>query len=424
MLVMTNQISIMNIVESEWTSYWLNFLKSFTSNNLDYGKLSKNYNMTMGIILDNPDKDWSGTSVSRNHITMTETLLHRKAGVNFVLYHVLIRKVLNNVELALMNKDVKGVCFAISKSPRLTIKDIRENPHFPWTWFSLAQNFSFQDIKDNLDLPWDWKYISWMKASIKDVEENPSFPWCWNSLSSNDGIDIGFVLRNIGKNWEWSDLVFNPSISMKDILDNFNLPWDLTSLTSKKGLTLAIINSIQQEWDWDTVSCNEDIPISVIFENFSSYPWNLRYISERKDLTIKHVIDNISWDWSWWYLSRYSFSIEDILNNPSGFWDWDEVSKREDVTMEIVLDNPDKHWNWRVLSGNGSIKIKDILDNPSKPWYRDIICGNSFIKSRKEFIRNQYRRNFMKVGGMHYELLEIVLHPDNSHRFEELGLIG
>jgi hypothetical protein len=77
---------------------------------------------------------------------------------------------------------------AISKNSNITMKDINDNPDKPWNWcyISMNPNITMKDILDNLDKPWKWGYISMNpNITMKDILDNPDKPWNWYSISSN-----------------------------------------------------------------------------------------------------------------------------------------------------------------------------------------------------------------------------------------------
>ena len=66
-------------------------------------------------------------------------------------------------------------------------------------------------------------------------------------------------------------------------------------------------------------------------------------------------------NWNYYY---FNF----ILANPDKPWNWRQLSRNPNITMEIVSANPDKPWNWYWLSRNPNTTMEIGGVFSDKPW--------------------------------------------------------
>ena len=100
-------------IEQNWNRFWFAYILEF-ENKLSWRNLSRNPNITMNMIKDNPDKPWDWDNISSNpNITM---------------------------DMISDNPDKPWNWKCISRNPNLTIDIITKNPDKPWDWFSVCQN--------------------------------------------------------------------------------------------------------------------------------------------------------------------------------------------------------------------------------------------------------------------------------------------
>ena len=50
-----------------------------------------------------------------------------------------------------------------------------------------------------------------------------------------------------------------------------------------------------------------------------------------------------------------------IKSNPDKPWNWYEVSRNPNITMEFIEANPDKPWDWREISRNDFKKERELI---------------------------------------------------------------
>ena len=146
-------------------------------------------------------------------------------------------------------------------------------------------------------------------------------------------------------------------LSFDIVLNNLDKEWDCFEVSRNKTVTMEVIkNNIDMPWDWNGVSENPNITINDILNNLDK-PWNLTFISRNPQLTIKMINELrsnnfISICYGYNISSNLNVNVKDILNINDCPLNWDKISNRDDLTLNIVLDNLDKNWNWSFLSDN------------------------------------------------------------------------
>jgi hypothetical protein len=95
---------------------------------------------------------------------------------------------------------------------------------------------------------------------------------------------------------------------------------------------------------------------------------------------MEDVLANPNKPWDYEMLSRnQNITLKDILANRQIPWNYKALSwKNPNITMEIVLAYPEIPWDYKVLSLNTSITLDDVLANPDKPWAYDHLSYNRF----------------------------------------------
>ena len=73
-------------------------------------------------------------------------------------------------------------------------------------------------------------------------------------------------------------------------------------------------------------------------------------------------------NWNWDQLSKNKDLTIDIVKQHVTFWDWFSISSHRNITLSDVLENPDLPWNWSGLSSNPSITRPIKEQHPELPW--------------------------------------------------------
>ena len=109
-----NLKEILKKYESYWNSYYWNEFVLKNENKVNWSMLSRNPNITMELVKDNPDKPWDWQYLSYNpNITM---------------------------EIVNANPDKPWNWSCLSENPNITWEFVNANPDKPWYWYGLSKN--------------------------------------------------------------------------------------------------------------------------------------------------------------------------------------------------------------------------------------------------------------------------------------------
>lgn len=57
-----------------------------------------------------------------------------------------------------------------------------------------------------------------------------------------------------------------------------------------------------------------------------------------------------------------------LEKHPDERWNWYDISRNPNITIEYVESHPDKRWHWYMISMNPSITMEYIEAHRDKPW--------------------------------------------------------
>jgi len=234
------------------------------------------------------------------------------------------------------------------------------------------------------------------------VSKFPNASWNWEVLSGHSSITIKNVL-DIKKNNEygfsrlnWKLLSMNPGITPKDISDNLNLPWDLNMLQDNTNILMKnvldfigstqliksdmysveyMLNHILCQWNWKEIFQRSDITLSDIKKindklstreiSKISSAYNKPYHNHMKVM----IVEESGWIEKWVVSYSPHLTMEIILDEQHRLWDWDYISAHnKNITIQDIVNYPDKFNNWEKISANLNISLKDIKNNMTLPW--------------------------------------------------------
>ena len=85
--------------------------------------------------------------------------------------------------------------------------------------------------------------------------------------------------------------------------------------------------------------------------------------------------------WDWYDINKNPNITMDIIEKyPDKPWDWYDISQNPNITMDIIEKNPDKPWDFHGISQNPNITMDIIEKNQYKPWDWFGISLNEFKK--------------------------------------------
>src|SRR6478609_6886695 len=193
------------------------------------------------------------------------------------------------------------------------------------------------------------------------------------------------------RNWtsEMTVIVFLISIDKVRLPDCLNKP--LSKARSKKGRKttcfLFLVSEMQEE--------NELIKL---LDRFPDKPWDWYDLSRNPNLTLEFLEAHRAKNWNWWSLSwNPNVTMEYVELHHDKNWDWSGLSMNPNVTMEYVEAHPDKNWDWHGLSWNPNVTMEFVEANPEKPWnYWNGLSQNSNVTM--EYVQAHPDKNWNRYG--------------------------
>lgn len=181
--------------------------------------------------------------------------------------------------------------------------------------------------------------------------------------------------------------------------------------------------------------------------------WNNFYIN----LLFERATINNKWNI---LSSSPLISLNIIKKYPDKPWDYANIGKRPDLTLDFIENNIDKKWDWKILSSNNIITVNFIKKYSNKPWDFFIISQNEYLFSKLKdsndikidiksintfsgfkkntittyhdendyiifnylkdnFFKNRYHKYLTKE--VYQELMMKIFHPKNIHKFKYIG---
>lgn len=299
-----------------------------------------------------------------------------------------------------------------------------------WNWRTLSTNpnVSFQFILDHLDLPWVWNGFygvgSNPSVSLNDIDTHPELPWDIGCISHNPNLDDEHLQR-------WFDAGMEGQIKWCGVSDNSKMTPEFIERHIDRhvfahdydyggfwfnysGSPLITMDFVQRHpdngWDWVRLTANPAFTISFILNNFTNYPWSLRGLFLRNDLTIDIVksIDHIPWNMDYilrripitgdvireyWNMENgryrthilenpsFRYSILDALENRRhrrlSRMEWGNFTAHPSVTMEFIEAHPEFAWNLHNVGSNPNITVDFVDRHFDKINFSDL-SSNSF----------------------------------------------
>ena len=108
----------------------------------------------------------------------------------------------------------------------------------------------------------------------------------------------------------------------------------------------------------------------------------------------KLINNNKDKPWNWEYLSKNeNITVDFIKNNLEKPWNWKYLSKNPNITWEFIENNLDKDWDWKYLSKKSKsfdhhINFFYETIREGKRTYLEYLKKNSNFKTRLEIIEN------------------------------------
>ncbi len=312
-----------------------------------------------------------------------------------------------SMKLVLDNPDKKWDWSALSSNIGISLADISANSNKPWDWNEISDrsDMTLEFFRQNLDKPLDIAVLSCNQSPEIELIlcEFPDLDWQYGLMGELDGfsyldIHIETVLKLKDKPWDWDELTcINRGISIDDILNHPELPWSFYGIIRERmDLSIAAINKLTEVYpDLSTkyyitpekLINNSYIPWDDLMELLKNPKYTTLYshcdkIANNVNVTIERIIylldkyPELNDSKLFWQCLSMNPAIKasDVAKYPDKPWYWFSISKKQDVTMNMVLSLPYKPWDWDMLSCIHGITLSDILMNQNKhhlwDWHR------------------------------------------------------
>ena len=306
---------------------------------------------------------------------------------------------------------------ALSENPNITLEFIESNVNEDWDWKKLSKNpnMTFNFVIDNLDKDWDWsalnkkvlkiifaKYKKWLlyksNINLKDLIKNPNTSikyirmlipkihkfmdnddWC-NFLIKNPNITMDLVVLILNKFHIYNQhcesifqsLSKNPNITKEFVIANMNQYFDWHELSKRFSFKKKdFVN-------WDCLSCcTKNITIEYINKNFRY--WNWEELSKNPNITIEFFMQHLDLPWDLGVLNK---TITDwILANPDLPWNWQQISRNPNIPICFVMQNSDKDWDLKELSKNVNLNLHTVKKLIIKDYFAVTNILNQLLES-------------------------------------------
>lgn len=247
----------------------------------DWASASKGANISWAFVQAHPEFPWSMDGLSQNpNVTMEVVLQNPDRGWTVPPF-------------------TEGRWNWVYLTPRLCqdIRNVQQNPTLPWHWQTVSRDALFttealHDLHTLLDIPFLTlnKYLT-----LEAIESLPDIPWCTERLSQRSDMTLDFVLRHPDRAWDieslsyviqapvsvlrsvswypwnWGKFSFNPHLTLDEVVANLDLPWDTRILSRHMVLTVDQVLSTLSlvRWHFDELSANP----SISHEDIRKTPW-------------------------------------------------------------------------------------------------------------------------------------------------------
>lgn len=290
----------------------------------------------------------------------------------------------------------------ISGDTAINIDYVKNNLDKPWNWFWLSQNesISFIDIIDNPQLPWEYdflhyrdftsddiKYIKtksdYNKQALHTIYSNPKLTFDMIGDILDDVEKEQFLIQNpnttlqllrdtVGELTEniISEVSFYIKISPEEFIENIDLPWNYVSLAENSNITMAHFEAhIQYLLKTHSVEETSDI----IQSNWDLY---LLFRSMKIDISFIKKYKNILGDLIKYASINSGITLDDIDKNPDISWNFHNMDKRDDLTLEFIKKHHDKTYLMDASTVNKNITFDMIKNTPELNWKKHLFMNN------------------------------------------------
>jgi hypothetical protein len=187
---------------------------------------------------------------------------------------------------------------------------------------------------------WDWTYISrYSKITINDLKNKKieNLPLNWLALVNNPNISFDDIINNPKLPWNMTYIHLNYNITLKNVVDNPTMEWCGYELTKKFKPNMKVLLEYPMI-KWNYSLCSEYLPLTDIFNNMT-IKWDFNEICRRNDITIDLIRQNINCRWNFTFLAKSScFTLAEILDNLDFEWKFTFIQYNPNLTENNLYD--------------------------------------------------------------------------------------
>lgn len=197
----------------------------------------------------------------------------------------------------------------------------------------------------------------------------------YEDLSCNENITSVIVENNMDKYWDFDDIIVCSKNRMNELLDN-------------------LLNTRQIQWSFsNTISCSRSLKFEYIQEySYLDDDWDWYEVSRNENITMDIIELNLDYPWDWDSVSdNPNLTIDFVNKYPEFEWDWTNITCNSNITPEIIEKNMHNPWVWEEMHFNKNITPEFIEKHKDKKWdfynlFRCTMLNDKSIISKKIFI--------------------------------------
>jgi hypothetical protein len=330
-------------------------------------KYSCNPNLKLDDVFKNSNLNWDYSEIcARDDFTIE----HLEKLPNLKKYKIIHNKNIPIKEFFKIAKPSISIKFnefnALCYREDLTLAQIQSNPDSSYSWRTEE---------------WNWETISrYSKITINDLqnEKNKNIPWDWSSLVRNPNISFDYIINNPLLPWDMTNIHLNYNITLKNIVDNPTIKWCGYELTKKFKPNMKVLLEYPMI-KWNYSLCSEYLPLTDIFNNMT-IKWDFNEICRRDDITIDLIRQNINCRWNFTFLAKSScFTLAEILDNLDFEWKFNDIECNKNLTEDNLNDLYNKN-----LELNYSLKNSVDFDTFYSGASLNLNLSLDFIKNNND----------------------------------------
>lgn len=245
------QSLLYKIYFKQWSLHW--WYEVVIKNNIFlYNELSENENLTLEIVKENLDKNWNYNYLLMNKSFMWEDIqyIYEYQNMNDTFSDTYISLNPNiTMDIVINNPQHNWEYIFIIQNKNIKLEDIKKylsifekKNNFIIDFLSLNENITWEQVVQNPEIKWSYDFLSSNKNITLDIiKANPDKNWNFNCLSRNLSITWNDIVSNSQINWDWTFISSHPNITWKIIQENPNYPWCWGCVCYNPNITFEII---------------------------------------------------------------------------------------------------------------------------------------------------------------------------------------